>query len=223
MTTEQIIYEMLIENTGSHLLDSGGAYGRNWERNRKKTIEDFRREDEQRYDYKEWTDKNNNVNAYLERTVSVFHYLSQLETDDICERFNEINLESDNWDSDIYGVSSEAYNYLCRGDFDFELINEFNTYNSDSDLSQILQGAWVTIDGEYYLILQIHNGCDARGGYTTARLFKTNEEGIIHEYLQEFIYDIEEELEYIDNVYVDGELKEFTNNTALNLNYLRQR
>ena len=209
MTTEQIIYEMLIENTGSHPLDSGGAYGRNWERNRKKTIEDFRREDEERYDYKEWTDKNNNVNAYLERTVSVFHYLSQLETDDICERFNEINLESDNWDSNIYGVSSEAYDFLLMNELETE--REFNTYNGESDLSQILQGQWIRLQDEEYLILQIHNGCDARGGYTTARLFKTNEEGIIHEYLQEFMYDIEEEHEYIDNVYVDGELKEFTN------------
>lgn len=33
MKTKHLIYEMLTENTGRHMLDSGGAYGRNWERN----------------------------------------------------------------------------------------------------------------------------------------------------------------------------------------------
>ena len=38
MRTKEIIYGMLIENTGTHFLDSGGAYGRAWERNQGKTI-----------------------------------------------------------------------------------------------------------------------------------------------------------------------------------------
>jgi len=32
-TTKEILQGMLTENTGRHFLDSGGAYGRNWERN----------------------------------------------------------------------------------------------------------------------------------------------------------------------------------------------
>ena len=39
--TEQVIYEMLVENTGVHMLDSGGVYGRNWQRNQVRTLEDF--------------------------------------------------------------------------------------------------------------------------------------------------------------------------------------
>ena len=31
--TKAVIADMLQENTGRHMLDSGGAYGRNWERN----------------------------------------------------------------------------------------------------------------------------------------------------------------------------------------------
>ncbi|MEM3215909.1 MAG: hypothetical protein QXS81_01030 [Candidatus Micrarchaeaceae archaeon] len=38
---ERQIAEMLIENTGVHMLDSGGAYGRHWQENRK--IADFRK------------------------------------------------------------------------------------------------------------------------------------------------------------------------------------
>ena len=79
---------------------------------------------------------------------------------------------------------------------------EFNTYNGDSDLSQILQGAWLEdADGDTYLLLQIHGGCDARGGYTDAKLFKPQDEGLIHSYLQEYIYsdEIEEEYELYHN------------------------
>ena len=43
--TEQQIYNMLTENTGTHFLDSGGANGRHWQSNIKKSLEDFRREE----------------------------------------------------------------------------------------------------------------------------------------------------------------------------------
>ena len=34
-TVEQTIYGMLTESTGAALCDSGGAYGRHWQRNQK--------------------------------------------------------------------------------------------------------------------------------------------------------------------------------------------
>ena len=36
--TEIIIYQMLIENTGFHMCDSGGIDGRGWQRNQKKSL-----------------------------------------------------------------------------------------------------------------------------------------------------------------------------------------
>lgn len=42
--TEQIIYEMLTENTGRHMLDSGGDSGRAWQRNQAKSLDDFKNE-----------------------------------------------------------------------------------------------------------------------------------------------------------------------------------
>jgi len=44
-------------------------------------------------------------------------------------------------------------------------------------LSQVLQGTIVEHD-EYgrYIILQIHNGCDVRGGYTQPRIFRLLED-----------------------------------------------
>ena len=44
--TQQEIYAMLTENTGAHMLDSGSAYGRHWQRNQSKTIQDFDNEPE---------------------------------------------------------------------------------------------------------------------------------------------------------------------------------
>lgn len=194
--TKNIIYEMLTENTGTNILDSGGAYGRDWERNQKKTIQDFENEPEERYEI--------DFEGCIYRTVSVFHFLEQLELDSICEKFNRINTNSDNWDSNIYGVSKEGFE-LLKEEFGEDHINNlesFNTYNGDSDLSQILQGYWLK-DGEY-LLLQIHGGCDARGGYTDARLFTPNEEYRIHEFLQEYEdndYSIEEILTYNKDAY----------------------
>jgi hypothetical protein len=37
-TTEEIIYEMLTESTGTNFLDSGGDNGRFWQRNQTKTL-----------------------------------------------------------------------------------------------------------------------------------------------------------------------------------------
>ncbi len=178
--TKQLVYEMLTENTGKHFLDSGGSEGRGWQRNQKKTIEAFENEEEEMYHldakYKE-----------IHRTVSVFHYLTNnLEIDDICEEFNRLQDENDNWDADgdVYGVSKEAYAMLMEQP-GVEIHRTWNTYNGHSDLSQILQGANLTIDDEDYVLIQIHNGADARGGYTDAKLFKM-EEYAIHEYLEEW-------------------------------------
>ena len=185
---KSLIYEMLTESTGSHMLDSGGAYGRHWERNQKRSQSDFENDQPETI-----TDEN----GYIEREVSVFHFLagddSALELDYICDNFNDLNTDCKNWnaDSDAWGVSVEAWNDLTECN---EIVEgrTFNTYNGESDLSQTLQGGWLTINGEDYLLLQIHNGCDVRGGYTDAKLFKCPD-AIINHYLLEYMS--EEEIE----------------------------
>jgi len=223
METKQVVYKMLTENTGKHFLDSGGTDGRMWQRNEKKTIEDFENEEQELYQldakYKE-----------IYRTVSVFHFLTNnLEIDDICEEFNRLQDESNNWDADadVYGVSKEAWDYLrtdddgCIWESKVRHVRTFNTYNGESDLSQILQGADLTINDEKYILLQIHNGADARGGYTDAKLFKM-EEDMIHEYLQQWkdSREIEEDLTegyiYILTDYWD-ENRKYTNEEAINI------
>lgn len=177
--TQELIYEMLMTNTGKHFLDSGGGEGRNWQRNQRKIIEDFNNEPEEKFSfdakYKE-----------IYREVSVFHYLSELDLNYICNEFNAINRNADNWESDFYGVSREAESYLNT--FEIENFRSWNTYNGDSDLSQVLQGATMEIEGEFYFLIQIHGGADVRGGYTDAYLFKSSDfnDGLIHQYLWEY-------------------------------------
>lgn len=206
---QQLVYSMLTENTGAHPLDSGGAYGRNHERNRTKTLDDFLAEEPEQYvaDF-------DTKYPYIDRTVSVFHYLAgdgtNLELDEYCDTFNRLvdmarnsddatmNQYAD--DCPYYGVLRPCWEYLQSLE-DFEEVQRgapyggrhletftFNTYNYDSDLSQVLQGGYCKIDGDVYLILQIHGGCDVRGGYTDARLFRVGgyDEFLIHQYIWDY-------------------------------------
>ena len=204
---QQLIYEKLTENTGKHFLDSGGSNNRHWQRNQEKTIDDFINEEEQVFG----VGFNNEGKAdELFRTVSVFHYLagdgSNLELDKISKEFNKLNeLNDELADCEPYGVGVSAWDYLSEF-VDEDNIHTWNTYNGDSDLSQTLQGATLRlfVDGQYedYVLIQIHGGCDVRGGYTDAILFKC-EYGLINEYLIPYMdsYDIEQELEYIDQLH----------------------
>ena len=196
---EKLVYKMLTENTGTHFLDSGFGNGRMWQRNAKKTIQDFYNEAEELYTF-------DNTYNDIYRTVSVFHYLSGLDLDEVCDKFNRRqgkDFEGNfNALEECCGVSERASNFL-QDNYEVEVSRTFNTYNGNSDLSQILQGSHLKIDGEEYILLQVHGGADARGGYTDAKLFKTSDYAI-HEYLQEYknSYDIKEDLREgcIDNV-----------------------
>lgn len=187
--TKKLIYEMLTECTGVHMCDSGFNNGRHWQRNQKKTIEDFENEPEEHI-YKK--------GDYIYRDLSVFHYLSELQLDDICNEFNKINTDCKDWDAEvnddnfIYGVCSKAWHELTEFN-DVTIERTWNTYNYDNDLTQCLQGANLTINEDKYILIQIHNGADVRGGYTDAKLFKLNDEGLIHSYL--FEWSEQDELE----------------------------
>lgn len=193
MTATEQLYKMLTENTGSHFLDSGGAYGRHHERNANKTLEDFENEPSVTWEV---------YNNELDMTISVFHYLNnQLDLDDLCIKFNELNESSDNWDSELfYGVSKEAEEMLMQvEEIDEDNLRINNSYNYDSRLSQVIQYTNFVLNDEYYVMLQIHQGCDVRGGYTNAKMFKLdNDYDYDNGYMNsEDVYGV------IDNIQVD--------------------
>ena len=174
MQVNDLIKSMLLENTGKHFLDSGGTSGRAWQRNQGVIFEDLKP-----VEVEVWAENDICI------TINLYHYLANanLELDSICVEFNSLQKSSDNWNADsvlgeCYGVSKEAEDFLegscLQGEllYDVEVVNTWNTYNGESFLSQVLQGSYLTINGESYVLFQIHGGADVRGGYTDAKLFK---------------------------------------------------
>lgn len=188
---KDLVYKMLTESTGINIMDSGGGENRGWQRNQKRSIEDFNNESEVTVDI--YGDVTNSKD--IGYTISVFHYLTRsLELDEICNDFNAI--ENKDWDSGIYGVSKKQAKWLENQGF--EIGDSFNTYNGESSLSQILQGTYIKLGVNNYVLLQIHNGCDARGGYTDAKMFYLPDEYMPSESVYGTIDGIE-----VDNSY-DG-------------------
>jgi len=221
MTTErlaQTITAMLKENTGKNFLDSGGSTNRHWQRNQ--LVEDFSATEPVTWELNTY-----NGETELLVTLNVYHYLMDLSLDDRCVAFNSLQ-DSDGGDwvanSDFYGMTESGVDYLAElQEFnEFEIGRTFNTYNDENILSQTLQGTFIDIDDEKYVLLQVHGGADVRGGYTTSKLFNLggeympNDQGIYGT-----IDGVDVHMEGV-NLYSDssGEI-ELTPNSKVELHY----
>jgi hypothetical protein len=166
VATADVVAGMLTENTGGSLLDSGGFYGRNWERNQGLTVADFQ----------------GAPRAVLDGdtvTVSVFHHM--VENLDYNQAWDaQLSAFIDSSDYGYYeGVRAWLDSIGVENDYFSErVVQSWNTYEVDGDLlSQTLQGWTVTFpDGITRTIVQVHGGCDVRGGYTRPRVFDVFDE-----------------------------------------------
>lgn len=158
-TTDDILKSMLAENTGASFLDSGGAYGRHWERNQGR---DFESEPYAAF----------SVNDHgTDYTINVYHFLKER-----LEFLPELDAEYQAYASsldkhDSWAAVTEAF----AEDKGWKHVIGVNTYNSEDALSQTIQ--WDAFEDRstqtVVIVLQIHNGCDVRGGYTTPHLFES--------------------------------------------------
>ena len=169
LTLTETIQSMLKENTGKHFLDSGGSYGRHWQRNQ--LVEDFENTEAVTWELSTYNDE-----TELLITLNVFHYMMDLSLDDRCIAFNTIQDNDEErfvTNSDFYNMTQSGLEYIenLKETHDVQIDRDFNTYNGESVLSQTLQGTCLTIDEENYVLLQVHNGADVRGGYTASKLF----------------------------------------------------
>lgn len=168
--TKQVLHEMLTENTGRALCDSGGVFGRHWERNQCRSFENepksVLRADGGRYgsmwivhNVYHWLADRLEYNPELDKRFHDFAMAPEREHDywlSCMEQFME-HLQSE--DEDVGGLYGEGDPMTI------------NTYNGEECLSQIIQFAyWEDQDGAHVL-LQIHGGADVRGGYTQPRAF----------------------------------------------------
>jgi len=155
---ERVVKSMLTENTGRHPLDSGDHYGRNheenranppWERSRTLVSED-----------------------YVLRNV--YHHLAEwLRRDGTCTRLERalygVGADSDDsWLTDMKEVAAELHNGTGEPQV-------FNSYNHEfGALSQDIQAVGFETRGGSFVFLQVHGGCDIRGGYTKPRAFRAH-------------------------------------------------
>ncbi len=168
MNNQETIYNMLTEDTGVHMCDSGGANGRHYQKNQKKSIKDFINEPYE-------TLENDGDYKYYSR--SLFHHLNET-----CEYLEQETKDFNNWvKQDLYNYdnpngrafncSYDAHEYMSKTyvyDFKYE-----NTCNFENDLDQ---GVMYVYDWDCDIIaLSIHNGADCRGGYTDFKLFRIDE------------------------------------------------
>jgi len=165
---------MLIENTGEHFLDSGGAYGRHWQRNQAR---EFDNEPPTTLTFK-W--------GYIEVTHNVYHWLTdRLEYNEKIDNlfYNEYEPNLEDKRATWLQLMEEFPKWL-KTYLDLPITGLYgegepftvNTYNGEDLLSQVLQYHYMDIDEEPVILLQIHGGCDVRGGYTKPRAFTVYDE-----------------------------------------------
>jgi hypothetical protein len=152
--------QMLRENTGSNIIDSGSAYGRGWERN---AATDFEAEPATRVRFEF---NNGKLQGYV-GTINLYHWLTlNFEPDsEMQERIDRDAEENpkDRW-FHVAARVAEQVSTEYRPSYTY-------TYNQPDnwDLSQDVQFWQVYTEDEYepsHLIVMVHNGCDARWGFT---------------------------------------------------------
>ena len=157
-TIEEAITEMLHEPTGVAICDSGGVYGRHWQRNQQ--IKDFGKLSRFVYTIDD--------DGHIQGTINIYHFLTErLVVDKLSNELTDTLNEPVPPGMAI----EELIDYLENKEW--EKVYGENSYNRESLLSQVIQyDIMESPEGDFYVILQIHNGCDVRGGYTKPRVFK---------------------------------------------------
>ena len=156
LSMAEIAQTMLTENTGSNIVDSGGYYGRAWQRNQSK---DFETEPATSVRFDTYRGK---VSGYV-GTVSLYHWLKlNFEPDD--EMQAAIDAEQGGTWFDI------AERVAAKFSTEREAACTY-TYNEPDnwDLSQDIQFWEIFTEDNYepsHLVVMVHGGCDARWGFT---------------------------------------------------------
>jgi len=157
---QAVISEMLKERTATSILDSGGYYGYNWQRNQER---DFGKEPETIIKVED---------GFIEAYFNTYHWLvNTLEYNQRVDKELQkvFNNSEDGYEEDIKTfINSAKFEELCGEPLRVE---RENSYNFDCFLDQTLLYTFVETESGDYLFLQIHNGCDVRGGYTTPHAF----------------------------------------------------
>ncbi len=163
---DEILAGMLKENTGKHMLDSGDHYGRHWERNQER---DFAEESPLEVEVRKYEETIDIIPS-----LKTFHFLREsLYLDDEARELHKNQGIRNLGEAEQFALE-EAKKRYPGSSARHHIITE-NTYNAESMLEQHIQYVLVFGDDIYnhdFVILQTHNGCDIRGGYSRPHVFK---------------------------------------------------
>lgn len=174
--TERTLVHMMRENTGASILDSGGAYGRAWQR---ALIRDFGKVAPCTMSGRvsRWGGR---VRLDLDVTIDLFTYLaSRLEYDRaLTGQFQKFAALPGNEDKHYLELMQRFPEWIAdKRDVRHDGPWMGNSYNEDNYLSGTVQYTSFQLDGEDYVLFQIHGGCDVRGGYTPPKVFRCEDNG----------------------------------------------
>lgn len=172
--TEKKIASMFLEHVPTNILDSGSAYGYGYQ---------YYREHPPWLEKEAWCnfDIYGNDNPYLQIMpfISVYHYMVK-----VLEYIEEWDKQFQEWRK--YLDSKGKFWGDClkkfpnpdkegRDRFCYDWLGEY-TYNNDTALSRDIDYEKSMYTDRYDVaIVRIHNGCDARCGFTEPVLFKSDE------------------------------------------------
>lgn len=180
--TKAMIMEQLLENTGRALGDSGDAYGRGWQRDAGKTWEQLADFDT-KLEAHVYTHKDKpelellgyvNVAKWLEANLEYSPFM-QGQFEAYVKSKDPEGEENDMTYMEDFATWINQPSCWNRND----VPSVINTYNGDCDLTRTLQFITFTCDDEdgneqEFVLLQTHNGCDVRGGYSSPKAYKVN-------------------------------------------------
>ncbi len=175
------IISMLLENTGKHPMDSGGANGRRWQRNQ---FRDFESEEPITFEVNINYNEDGTVRYRdIIPTITLYHWLmgANIEEDERAEEFNALIDKADPWCEDLAFTTEQCYQKLMEWDADIDDERCYNTYNDSDCLDQVIQYQHLTIGDDPYVLISVHGGADVRGGYAASRLFYLDEDMLWNE------------------------------------------
>ena len=158
-------FDAVREDTGRHMLDSGGHYGRHHEQPAVAV-------EAPAVVWDKWED--------CPATIETAHFLSEAFT-----MRDDLNTQFDEWQGEQEGSWFELGDQFMR-ELGYVQHTRGNVCNDENDLSQVyVYEVWGPKDGDdkggdwYWIddpivVLYVHTGCDIRGGYTRPYICEPN-------------------------------------------------
>lgn len=225
-TKKEKIQAMMTQKTGAHLLDSGGAYGRHWEKNQYRSFDDEpyitipdvsceRDLSSVPYEANEYWFAS--VGKWLQKVeevvpiVNIYHYFMEhleLSEDSLAIERMYYN-EFDDEDTPHNQLLEEFAAHVT--DNELSIVGD-NTYNGENALSQDFQFRGFSAKGpqskvnRFFIAIELHQGCDIRGGYSNPRFFECDFEELIGGMSKLDAHEVEREKDYDNAVLSNDEI-----------------